>query len=113
MHKGKRLLRLETDPSRTLWSNSHRDPTDGPVFACLGFAENTPPPWNNNSILPDLKESDFFSATRDEVRHSMHTNEDNKLPGQQEIHNDTSKTRHERFHFENADIELRDLSDIP
>lgn len=43
----------------------------------------------------------------------MHTNEDNKLPVQQEIHNDTSETRHEIFHFENADIELRDLSDIP
>lgn len=49
-HKGKRLLRLETDPSLNLWSYSHRGPTDGPVFACLGFAENTSPPWNNNSI---------------------------------------------------------------
>lgn len=43
-HKGKRLLRLETDPSRTLWSSSHRNPTDGPVFACFGFAENIPLP---------------------------------------------------------------------
>lgn len=59
-HKGKRLLRLETDPSRTLWSNSHRISTDGPVFACSGFAENTHPPWNKSSILPNWRNQTFF-----------------------------------------------------
>lgn len=102
-HKGKRRLRLATDPSRTLWSSSHWELTDGPVFACL---------WKHPfpEIMIVFCQIDRIWLLLSHQRWTtMFSNKDNRLPGKDNFYNVTSKmlTRHQRCLEEHKDIELR------